>query len=164
MEKSEVRKIADEIIKKLKNISQEEFERNILKLNGTMNGTLFEKVMKEVYRLQSLDYETLRHETIDTDVTIGDFSEVFHYIQEYARSRDIIKDFYNNSFPEYRLYFKYRGGNFTWRMLIGQCATMQIHAQSYDNWPEENPLVFQEEKAFEMLEVDKKVKYYKPDN
>lgn len=163
MAKSDIRRIADEVIEKLKAMSQEEFERDVLKLNGTMSDELFEKVMKEVYRLQTLDEEGLLYEVVDTEVTAKEFSEVFYYIKEYAKSRGIVEDYNEESFPEYRLHFRYRGGDFIWRMLIGQGTALQIHAQSYDDWPEVNPLKFDGSKAFEMLEVDRKIKYYKPD-
>lgn len=158
----EIRKAVDKIIAKLEKMSQEEFERDVLKLNGQMTDELLEKVLKDVYEIGSLDHEDLQYNTIKkARINAEEFKDVFHYIEEYAGSRSIQKDNCKSGFVDFRLYFHYRGGNFIWRELIGQGVAMQIYAREIADWPSRSPMIYKEDKAFQILEADPHIRFYK---
>lgn len=162
MNKNQLQEVANQIISKLKNMSQEEFERDVLKLNGIMSDELLEKVLKDVFEVGAIDSEELAYNMVQrAKITVDEFNDVFHYIEQYARSRGNKKDNCGSDFIDFRLYFHYRGGNFIWRKLIGQGTACQIYGRESPSWPEKSPLIYKRDKAFEMLEADTKIRFYK---
>lgn len=160
--KEKLDEIFDEIKRKLDAMSQEEFEKEVLKLNGVMSDDLLDKVMKEVYDKGMIDSEDLAYKTKkEVKITAEEFNDVFHYIAEHAGSNKIKKDSCESPFIDNRLYFRYRGANFIWRELFGQGAVYQIYASEDTTWPEESPLVYKESESFEIIDADTSLRFYK---
>jgi hypothetical protein len=109
----------DSILDELKNMSLEDYERDLLCLNGIMTEEIFDNVINKIgqYSLSD-DLLYSRNELHEQ------FVDVFHYIETFAKNSKVCVE---SDFPEYHIYFSYKGNNYTWRLLIGQGSFCEIY-------------------------------------
>lgn len=120
--KKEFLEVLDDLTKKMSNMSIEEFERDVMCLNGTMTLDLFEKVLEEVKDKDLLDAEDLAYFPERFKITSEEFLDVFHYLSEVL---DKVED-EECMFPRETAVFVYHDVLFLWDLMIGQGSSCII--------------------------------------
>ena len=115
---------AQEFKKKLAAMTKEEFEKEILHLNGRMTQKLFEKVFNELLAQEYLGTEELLYDAENFGISEEEFSDVFHYLDVVAGDKK--EGSSEHGFPEYLMLFEYKGTIFLWRLLIGQGSHCEL--------------------------------------
>ena len=142
----------EKLTKEIKRMSPEEFEKEILHLNGRMTQELFDKVMNELFNKLILNDESISYHENDYSISWQDFSDVFHYLEVIAG-----EDKYDisNSFPYTQASFEYKGIKFIWDLLIGQGSSCSLYVYGY------NDEQFREDKKIIIKEINSNIKFYK---
>lgn len=150
-----------EVMKSIEQMSEEEFRVKILKLTGVMTQKCFDKVMQALDKFKHLDAESISYKVKDFGITFEEFEDVYNYLEAYAEQIGVEKEDNTTSFPDYRLYFRYKNISITWRMLIGQGTAQQLFAEDIYDWPPGSAMVFNTQRSIALGPIDDSIKFYK---
>jgi hypothetical protein len=126
----DLQKALDEIEKSFDNMSQEDFVKDVLHLNGVMTIKLFDKVMKELSEKLHLNDETISYHKEKYNITIEEYMDVFHYLETISKDEKFLSD---ESFPQSYAFFTYKGKKFIWDLLVGQGSSCSLYVYGYNN-------------------------------
>ena len=125
MDKNEFEKAMDAVVKKFEGMSVEEFERDVLCLNGVMTEDLFEKVLAESRKMGYVESEDVAYNIGNKySLSASEFMDVFHYLDEVTREHQ--KQDEECTFPRTMAYFLYKGELYLWDLMIGQGSSCSI--------------------------------------
>jgi len=100
--------------------SPEDFEKEVLCLNGRMTQELFDKVMNELFEKESLDSDDVFYRSNEYNTTLEEFQDVHNYLHEYGLQFKFIKTGCQE------ILFWYKNRFFIWILILGQGAHEEL--------------------------------------
>jgi len=141
----------DKLIEHIKNISPEEYNKELLCLNGTMTEELLSKVLSEVIRVGNIDVEDIQYNPEQYRISSEEFMDVYHYIDQKIIERYPV---INSYFPEVKICFIYNSTHFVWRLLQGQGSCCQLYTDNEEEYLEFPGVI-------DILVSDPSIRFYK---
>lgn len=138
---------------KIREMSPEQFESEILCLNGKMTQELLDKVMNELIRCNFLDEDNIYYHKDMYDISSEDLSDVNNYLNKVGKEfkfSEIDENYRDCPFPEILMQFKYKDMYFIQRTVIGQGSFVQLYVVLKNKYP-----------YVDVTKVDTSIKFYK---
>jgi hypothetical protein len=148
-----------ELTEEIKNMPQEEFEREVLCLNGSINEEQFNYRINKVYENKSIiggnDIWDFPNGIEGDSLTYEEFAELYYYVEAFTNKYypDSIIDI-TRMFYEIAIYFIYNNIHYVWNRIDGQGSIMTIYLDEKEEYKKYEKLVVP-------IYVDKEIRFYK---